>query len=621
MKNKPKDDLLDIDDTTDDTRLSDIENIIMFSSSNKKNNTYNLIPNINNIINTSERFSENIILQQRENRQKISLIKKLIQKKEDNNKTKIKIKEILNTYNNNIIFLKDDQRNTLLHIYILKKDPDALKIIIDIYSDILGISENFYIFLFSKNRNGFTSFDLSVKFGNIPIIKLLYEQLEKTQNKIKMINYMEYLRHNIFNISAENNNIYPIIFYYEKLNKFYERKIKLLDCKEEGINKSGMTPILYASKNGNLKLLLILIDLGADINSINDLGYTPLHFAVENNDERMIKHLLIRGANKFISDRYNMTPYDLAIKLKYQNIIKILYHKNCCGKIFCGGEIGKLPGKRNMIFMILYIIFSFCFKAMILLRFSYVINAFNIRSLFSKYLKNDNLGNIELNEILNCIDDNCFYEKILLLLCLSINLLFLVYFIIFKCSKKVFLPKKRNVEKKLSKLYEKNENVCLKCGIFKKADTLHCLICDRCVDNWDHHCYWLNTCINNKNFCKFKLFLYFSFVLLLTNLLFYIYSVFLLFSAKDLFFQEIFNIEIGSVIYYLVLIILSSIQIVLILITSYILIFLNIPLIIYNCKDNINNKNLEEKVESLIDSEDSFKKVFEEKEEKTLIVT
>ena len=213
MKNKPKDDLLDIDDTTDDTRLSDIENIIMFSSSNKKNNTYNLIPNINNIINTSERFSENIILQQRENRQKISLIKKLIQKKEDNNKTKIKIKEILNTYNNNIIFLKDDQRNTLLHIYILKKDPDALKIIIDIYSDILGISENFYIFLFSKNRNGFTSFDLSVKFGNIPIIKLLYEQLEKTQNKIKMINYMEYLRHNIFNISAENNNIYPIIFY------------------------------------------------------------------------------------------------------------------------------------------------------------------------------------------------------------------------------------------------------------------------------------------------------------------------------------------------------------------------------------------------------------------------
>ena len=153
MKNKPKDDLLDIDDTTDDTRLSDIENIIMFSSSNKKNNTYNLIPNINNIINTSERFSENIILQQRENRQKISLIKKVIQKKEDNNKTKIKIKEILNTYNNNIIFLKDDQRNTLLHIYILKKDPDALKIIIEIYSDILGISENFYIFLFSKNRN------------------------------------------------------------------------------------------------------------------------------------------------------------------------------------------------------------------------------------------------------------------------------------------------------------------------------------------------------------------------------------------------------------------------------------------------------------------------------------
>ena len=104
-----------------------------------------------------------------------------------------------------------------------------------------------------------------------------------------------------------------------------------------------MTPILYASKNGNLKLLIILIDLGADINSINDKGYTPLHYAVENNDERMVKHLLIRGANKFISDIKNINPYNLAVLLKHENLKKILYHKNCCQKIFSGGELGKLP--------------------------------------------------------------------------------------------------------------------------------------------------------------------------------------------------------------------------------------------------------------------------------------
>ena len=102
-------------------------------------------------------------------------------------------------------------------------------------------------------------------------------------------------------------------------------------------------------------------------------------------------------------------------------------------------------------------------------------------------------------------------------------------------------------------------------------------------------------------------------MLLFSNLLFYIYSVYLLLSAKDLFFKEIINIEIDSFVYYLVIIFLVSIEIVLILITAYILIFIIFPLIIYNCKNNISKQKLEEKVESLIDSDDSFNKVFEEK--------
>ena len=83
----------------------------------------------------------------------------------------------------------------------------------------------------------------------------------------------------------------------------------------------------------------------------------------------MVKHLLIRGANKFISDNNNMTPFDLAVSLRYENIIKILYHKNCCQNIFCGGELGKLSGKISMIIMILYLILSTFFKIVIFVRF------------------------------------------------------------------------------------------------------------------------------------------------------------------------------------------------------------------------------------------------------------
>ena len=610
-----KDDLLDFDDTTDDTRISDTDNL-MFLSSKSKNKTYNYISNFNNLINQKERLSENNILQQRENRRIISLIKQVIQKKEDNIITKKKIKEILNSYNKNIILIRDDQRNTLLHIYVKANDRISVNIIIDIYIDIFGISEKFYNFLFLKNINGFTVFDLSVKYEYISIIKILYEQLEKSEDESKIINYMEYLKNNIFNIAAENNKIYPIIFFYEKLKKFYKRKsIKLLDCKDDNLNKEGMTPILYASKNGNLKLLLILIDLGADINSINDKGYTALHYAVENNDERMVKHLLIRGANKFVNDRDNINPYNLAVLLRQENLIKILYHKNCCQKLFCGEELGKLSGKSSMILMIFYLILNIGFKLAIFFRLFFVIYNIDLFLLLSDFkIHNDtNIQEIALNDLLSCVEENCFPEVIALFSCIIIDLLLLIYFIIFKCSKPVFLPRKINREKNLSKLYERNENICIKCGIIKSSSTKHCLICDRCVENWDHHCYWLNTCISNKNFCKFKLFLYFTFIFLIKNLLFYIYSVYLILSAKDLFFQEIFNVEVGSEVYYLVLALLISALIVLIIFIFYSLIFLNFPFVIYYCKMNINISKLEENIESLNDSEDSFNKIFEEK--------
>ena len=610
-----KDDLLDFDDTTDDTRISDTDNL-MFLSSKSKNKTYNYISNFNNLINQKERLSENNILQQRENRRIISLIKQVIQKKEDNIITKKKIKEILNSYNKNIILIRDDQRNTLLHIYVKDNDRISVNIIIDIYIDIFGISEKFYNFLFLKNINGFTVFDLSVKYEYISIIKILYEQLEKSEDESKIINYMEYLKNNIFNIAAENNKIYPIIFFYEKLKKFYKRKsIKLLDCKDDNLNKEGMTPILYASKNGNLKLLFILIDLGADINSINDKGYTPLHYAVENNDERMVKHLLIRGANKFVNDRDNINPYNLAVLLRQENLIKILYHKNCCQKLFCGEELGKLSGKSSMILMIFYLILNIGFKLAIFFRLFFVIYNIDLFLLLSDFkIHNDtNIQEIALNDLLSCVEENCFPEVIALFSCIIIDLLLLIYFIIFKCSKPVFLPRKINREKNLSKLYERNENICIKCGIIKSSSTKHCLICDRCVENWDHHCYWLNTCISNKNFCKFKLFLYFTFIFLIKNLLFYIYSVYLILSAKDLFFQEIFNVEVGSEVYYLVLALLISALIVLIIFIFYSLIFLNFPFVIYYCKMNINISKLEENIESLNDSEDSFNKIFEEK--------
>ena len=158
-----------------------------------------------------------------------------------------------------------------------------------------------------------------------------------------------------------------------------------------------------------------------------------------------------------------------------------------------------------------------------------------------------------------------------------------------------------------------NNNICIKCRIIKKEKTKHCIICNRCIENWDHHCYWLNSCINDKNYCKFKIFLFLCFIFLFVNFLFYIYSIYLILTAKNLFFSEMFNIQIKSLAYYFLIIIVVLIKIILSVFSFYFLLFVNLPMIKYICIQMLSNKNQIENIETLINSNDSFNKIFEDK--------
>ena len=562
------------------------------------------------------------ILFQRENRRILSMIKNIISKKESPNTKKLLISKLLINNKIDIISLKDDKKNTLFHIYVEANDVSSLKILLEIYLDILKNSNNFYNFLLSKNIEDKNIFEISIQKNDIPVIKLLYEQLEKDNNYYEKKKYMKYIQNNLFHIAVDNNRKFIIIFFYEKLKSFYNNNNNesILDSHEN--NKDRMAPIHYACKNKNIKLMNLLIDLGANINSQDKKGYTPLHYAVINNDERMVKHLLIRGANKFIKDENNLTPYNLSFFLGEKNLVEILYHKNCCEKQFCGEEIGIISKKKNMRYLFILLILNIIIKISFILRFYLVINNpfliyGNIFPLifddspFKSFSTQNNKQNA-LNDFFSCIDNNCGLEVWILFLSLSVDFFLFFIIIFFKCSNNIFLPKKNESEEKsLSILFEKNENICVKCRIVINEKTQHCLICDRCVENWDHHCFWLNSCINDKNYKKFQLFIITSILFLSSNLLVYIMFIYLIISSKHLFIEKFFKISYGSLAHIILMIFIFCLLLYLIIIISYSLLFIVIPIIKYICKKKAKkNKKNDKKVDyksnnnNIIDNED-----------------
>ena len=83
-----------------------------------------------------------------------------------------------------------------------------------------------------------------------------------------------------------------------------------------------------------------------------------------------------------------------------------------------------------------------------------------------------------------------------------------------------FKEEKERLIKENKEIYIKStllESYCFKCNILRVQRVHHCVICEKCIEIWDHHCPLMGNCIGKFNKRFFVQFLFYSSVSLLFN--------------------------------------------------------------------------------------------------------
>ena len=452
-------------------------------------------------ISTSDKIIESnigsnsiIIKEQQEelikNQNIIDNIKNILSKSKNAKQKEINASEELEKYfNDEKIDIKkvvDNNNYTLIQIFCLNKEDYHLNCTILCLEKLLNENELLQYLLKNNNSTGRNIFEISCEIEEIKIFRILKKYLNDKNILKNLINDCKEGKNNIFHIAASKNKIMSLLFFY---SFYYNNNLStsILNIK----NKSLETPLHIACKEGFYKFSIFLINLGADMNIINKENKSPLFYAVESKSLKIIKFFIINGANKYIKDKNNKIAIDYT---NDDNIINILEDKNLISIVCkCKTQFNNIKKNNRNIFMIVMLI-------ILIIIHLYIIIKYKLSNFIDK-----------------CKYKNKIFNFIILIINITfefLGLFFYVFFQIIKVKKdninisntNKFCIKENGIE--YYEMCKYNDNICVKCRRVKEMNTVHCISCDVCVDQFDHHCFFLNACISNKNRIYFNIFIF-----------------------------------------------------------------------------------------------------------------
>ena len=344
----------------------------------------------------------------------------------------------------------NDIKNSSLKIWNYKDENGLTPLHQSISLELYKLSKE--IIIFAKNnlsKEDFNSFINSrTNKGQTPL------HYASFVGDIKLI---KLLIQNGADISIKTNNNFNMIHLAVMGNKvtslyYFYKKYKLDISSNDSKNNTLLHLAAYFNSNKIFNYLLTVKKI--NVNSKNKDGFTPLHFAVVNQNISIIKKLLIKGAQSSIKNNSQETAFDLAKKNNNLGIQKILKENKCKYSILNYSHYSKI-----------FLIF---------------INLLSISFIF--YIKFD-------------------IRAIFYIIWMIVLMIFIIRFYLIDTTKYNNQP---NYLLNLIEIEEKPiDDYCLNCQILQNSETIHCLICNKCIEGFDHHCHWLNKCIGVKNMNAF----------------------------------------------------------------------------------------------------------------------
>ena len=371
--------------------------------------------------------------------------------------------------------IKDENGLTPLHYSVFRNNYDLTTIIINEVKKGLGISSNkISNFINEKTNEGFTALHYAVNNGNLLIVQLLKQYGAKFEEVTN-------LGKNAVHIAAEANQVTMLM--YLILNEALD-----IFCLDE----NGSTPLHWACYSGAFEAVDYLLSLKADINAQDKERITPLFLAVDNKRENIVRILLMNGADKNLPNKKNELPINIARKKNYvriKNLLKDKEYNPLCTLESPPKYIEPSNIYRKLILFLIIIVELIIF--ILILPF--------LEDIYHLFVNLGSFALCLLSFIIFMYKDPGYQKNT-------------------KLIKDCGGEKNNGPLKTLLDIGMKLENYCPKCYIEKKKNITHCFICDECVLEMSHHCFWINKCIGKNNKFFYLLFIFFSFIYALESI-------------------------------------------------------------------------------------------------------